>query len=173
MYKTFRRRDGFTIVELLIVIVVIAILATITIVAFNGVQGRARDSQRMADINAIAKGLEIYRQLYGDYPLSSNNGAGSWEVSSISPDTFLDDLTIKNVMSSVPVDPTNTGNSDVSGSKIYMYYRYSAGTAGCPSAFYVLIAKTGETGAVSPNSPGFKCGTYTASGFYVRGNTVN
>ena len=37
-------RSGFTIVELLIVIVVIAILAAITIVAFNGIQERARAS---------------------------------------------------------------------------------------------------------------------------------
>jgi prepilin-type N-terminal cleavage/methylation domain-containing protein len=37
-----RRQQGFTIVELLIVIVVIAILAAITIVAYNGIQNRAR-----------------------------------------------------------------------------------------------------------------------------------
>ena len=41
-----KRRTGFTIVELLIVIVIIAILAAITIVAYNGLQQRARDSQR-------------------------------------------------------------------------------------------------------------------------------
>ena len=41
-----KKQTGFTIVELLIVIVVIGILAAITIVAFNGVQQRARDAQR-------------------------------------------------------------------------------------------------------------------------------
>ena len=49
---------GFTIVELLIVIVVIAILAAITIVAYNGIQQRARDAQRMTDISNIAKALQ-------------------------------------------------------------------------------------------------------------------
>ncbi|RYF29318.1 MAG: prepilin-type N-terminal cleavage/methylation domain-containing protein [Chloroflexi bacterium] len=39
-------KSGFTIVELLIVIVVIGILAAITIVAFNGVQKRAQQSKR-------------------------------------------------------------------------------------------------------------------------------
>lgn len=48
---------GFTIVELLIVIVVIGILAAITIVAFNGVQNRARTSSRDADISQYYKAV--------------------------------------------------------------------------------------------------------------------
>ena len=47
------KQRGFTIVELLIVIVVIGVLAAITIVAYNGIQSRARDSARVSDINAI------------------------------------------------------------------------------------------------------------------------
>ena len=50
-----RRPDGFTIVELLIVIVVIAILAAITIVAFNGIQDRARNSSIQTDLTNFAK----------------------------------------------------------------------------------------------------------------------
>jgi prepilin-type N-terminal cleavage/methylation domain-containing protein len=52
--------SGFTIVELLVVIVVIAILAAITIVAYNGIQARARDTQRIQDIKTIAKAHELY-----------------------------------------------------------------------------------------------------------------
>ncbi|MCA9336117.1 prepilin-type N-terminal cleavage/methylation domain-containing protein, partial [Candidatus Saccharibacteria bacterium] len=44
------KKTGFTIVELLIVIVVIAILAAITIVAYNGIQQRSRDSIRKSDL---------------------------------------------------------------------------------------------------------------------------
>lgn len=54
------RHKGFTIVELLIVIVVIGILAAITIVAFNGVQQQARDSQRKSDVKQIAKALQLW-----------------------------------------------------------------------------------------------------------------
>jgi prepilin-type N-terminal cleavage/methylation domain-containing protein len=52
-----KRQKGFTIVELLIVIVVIGILAAIVIVAFNGVQQRARDTLRKQHANELAKAL--------------------------------------------------------------------------------------------------------------------
>lgn len=54
-------RKGFTIVELLIVIVVIGILAAITIVAFNGVQSRAHRSTAMSDLSAFRKKMELYK----------------------------------------------------------------------------------------------------------------
>lgn len=55
------RRSGFTIVELLIVIVVIAILAAITIVAYNGIQERARASSVASALNQVNKKLAIYQ----------------------------------------------------------------------------------------------------------------
>ncbi len=62
------RRTGFTIVELLIVIVVIAVLASITVVAFNGVQARSRDSHRVSDIKQVHKALEVFYATNGYYP---------------------------------------------------------------------------------------------------------
>ena len=62
------KQRGFTIVELLIVIVVIAILAAITVVAFNGVQARSRDNARIAKITGIAKAIELYYVDNGRYP---------------------------------------------------------------------------------------------------------
>lgn len=63
-----QRQHGFTIVELLIVIVVIAILAAITIVAYNGIQQRARDNARISKIQGIAKAIELYKVDNGRYP---------------------------------------------------------------------------------------------------------
>ncbi|MGN6330311.1 MAG: type II secretion system protein [Motilibacteraceae bacterium] len=63
-----RRSAGFTIVELLIVIVVIGILVAITIVAYNGVQARARDSARIDKIKSIAQAIELYKVDNGQYP---------------------------------------------------------------------------------------------------------
>lgn len=65
----WHKRHGFTIVELLIVIVVIAILAAITIVAFNGVQQRAANSSKKAAVQSISKLISLYRTEHnGEYP---------------------------------------------------------------------------------------------------------
>lgn len=59
---------GFTIVELLIVIVVIGILAAITIVAFNGIQQRARNTQTINGATAYHKAILQYATLTNSYP---------------------------------------------------------------------------------------------------------
>lgn len=68
MSVTPKRRTGFTIVELLIVIVVIAILATISVVAYKGVQSRARDALRIDKVTKLARALELYKVDKGYYP---------------------------------------------------------------------------------------------------------
>lgn len=70
---------GFTIVELLIVIVVIGILAAITIVAYNGIQERARATTVMTDLSSAAKLLAVHEVDAGNYPATlaaANNGQG-------------------------------------------------------------------------------------------------
>jgi len=62
------RQSGFTIVELLVVIVVIGILAAITIVSFNGVQNKANDVTVQSDLKNIAKQFELYKLDNGVYP---------------------------------------------------------------------------------------------------------
>jgi len=53
--------SGFTIVELLIVIVVIAILAAVSIVAYNGAQDRAKISRANADLVSLEKAVQLAR----------------------------------------------------------------------------------------------------------------
>lgn len=59
---------GFTIVELLIVIVVIAILATISIVAYQGIQDRAEASKTVSAVQAYKKALQLYKVDKDSYP---------------------------------------------------------------------------------------------------------
>ena len=83
MQKTFlsvRDTRGFTIVELLIVIVVIAILAAITIVAYNGIQNRAHDSAVQTDLRQLGQSMSRYYVENNDtFPAMSASGAGSFQ----------------------------------------------------------------------------------------------
>ena len=63
-----QRRRGFTIVELLVAIVVIAILASITVVAYNGMQDRAYATDLMSRINTYKKLLQLYHTEHGRFP---------------------------------------------------------------------------------------------------------
>lgn len=63
-----RALPGFTIVELLIVVVVIAILASISAVAYNGVTGRANDISVQTDLDNMSKTLLMSGIDTGTYP---------------------------------------------------------------------------------------------------------
>jgi prepilin-type N-terminal cleavage/methylation domain-containing protein len=62
------KSTGFTIVELLIVIVVVGILAAISLVAFTGVQKKAVVSTLQSDLAGAIKQLDLYRVDFGAYP---------------------------------------------------------------------------------------------------------
>lgn len=64
-------KHGFTIVELLIVIVVIAILAAISIVAYNGIQNRAENTKTIDGVAAYTKLFSFYAVDNGAYPGTS------------------------------------------------------------------------------------------------------
>ena len=73
----FSKQKGFTIVELLIVVVVIAILAAITIVSYNGIQSKAQLSKVDSDIATLNKAILIARNSKSEVALRyvTNNTA--------------------------------------------------------------------------------------------------
>ena len=77
-----RKKSGFTIVELLIVIVVIAILAAITIVAYNGIRQRANNNAIIHSVSQTIKSIQSYYAATSEYPSTSGssfcitNGSG-------------------------------------------------------------------------------------------------
>jgi prepilin-type N-terminal cleavage/methylation domain-containing protein len=83
---------GFTIVELLIVIVVIGILAAITIVAYNGIQGRAIAASLQSDLDNASKQLKLFQVDNSAYPTtndcSASPAAGSICLKSASGTTY-------------------------------------------------------------------------------------
>lgn len=151
------KSHGFTIVELLIVIVIIAILASITIVAYNGIQERARDAQRLQDVKKIETALRIFlvNSSTGTLPAPTSVN-GSWEQSNEdNPGDFIESLVSSGTISKVPIDPVN------SSSMHYRYYRYNAGDYGCDitkGAFGILqVVDMQTSGRPHPQSPGFSC----------------
>lgn len=167
------RIRGFTIVELLIVIVVIAILAAIVIVAYNGVQAKARDNRRTVDMQSIQKALEVYKISNGNYPNydPANEAPDGWESSYVTG-AFIKTLkTSGAIATTTPVDPINNSTS------YYRYYKYTAGQYGCDSTrgdYYVLqIKKLDATTAAA--GPGFQCSgrNWAASGSWTSGAYVN
>ncbi|HET9850164.1 MAG TPA: prepilin-type N-terminal cleavage/methylation domain-containing protein [Candidatus Saccharimonadales bacterium] len=78
MFSKLKDKRGFTIVELLIVIIVIGILATLVITTYNGVQSKARDTKRKTDLNSIQGQVEAYNAQNGYYPTNANMNTASF-----------------------------------------------------------------------------------------------
>lgn len=74
-HTTTSDRRGFTIVELLIVIVVIGVLAAITIVAYNGVQDRSNNLRTEDAVGKFRRALIMYATENGSYPLGGTTSA--------------------------------------------------------------------------------------------------
>ncbi len=66
-FKVKNKYKGFTIVELLIVVVVIGILASIVTVAYTGITARANDEHRVSDVEVVKKFLAVYYIKNGHY----------------------------------------------------------------------------------------------------------
>jgi prepilin-type N-terminal cleavage/methylation domain-containing protein len=133
-----RNKQGFTIVELLIVIVVIGILALLVINTYGGVQQKARNAKRQNDVKSIQTQLEAFYTQNSYYPsLTDMNNA-----------TFLN-TNMKSLDQEALIDPSNPTSSKTlvaaPAAKSYSYaVSNSAGTS-CEAndttcAQYILTA---------------------------------
>lgn len=75
-------QNGFTLVELLIVIVVISVLAAITIIAYNNIAQRAAQAVLKSDLSQAETQLETTRVDTGSYPLTSDVSSGAYQLKS-------------------------------------------------------------------------------------------
>ncbi len=116
---------GFTLIELLVVIAIIGVLSSIVLASLNAVRMKSRDSERIADMNALIRALELAR-FDGDLPTT---GSGVYTVVGGNTNPALR-TRLSQYLSSIPYERTLTVvNTDFN-------YRYcnrssTSSTSGC------------------------------------------
>ena len=120
-----RKQTGFTIVELLIVIVVIGILAALVITTFTGIQQKARDTERQTDIKAIYGQVEAYYAQNGKYPALADLNTATWRTTNMKG---LDQEALR--------DPKNSTATkyDLADTAAANVYSYAVTPSGCDNS---------------------------------------
>lgn len=118
------KRQGFTLIEVLVSATIIAVLVAIGVVSFQSVNKRSRNTKRRADVEQIRSALEMYRADNGYYP---SDGSGSWTDA-----TNLETSLVTTYIAQIPSDPT-TG----------VTYRYKGtNPLGAPTRYYGYCVST-------------------------------
>lgn len=149
------KNQGFTIVELLIVVVVIAILAAITIVSYNGITSRANHSASKSAAATLQKKTELYFSEVGNYPIAKANLTSGTDKSYYIPATAFgsaaptaDTTGTKGTGYAQLVPCVASGSTldatTVTGAKIYYYSYGSEGVAKGVTPFATLGTCTTE-----------------------------
>ncbi len=104
------KQYGFTIVELLIVIVVVGVLDAITVIAFNGIRTKAANAQTHSIVSTHAKTLRLYLTQTGSYPPGLTlracfDGTASCWAGAVQADSDILMAALKQVSSNYPTQP--------------------------------------------------------------------
>jgi prepilin-type N-terminal cleavage/methylation domain-containing protein len=146
MISLKRKQSGFTIVELLIVIVVIGILAALVVTTFSGIQKKARNTERETDIKAIHTQLEAVWAQNNYYPtLAQINDGTTWRPANMKS---LDAEALK--------DPKGSAQTLVAAATSTAYG----------------YAPTKDDGTACDNTAGNECTKYTLTANYEGGGTT-
>lgn len=138
------KNKGFTLIELVVSMAIIAILAAAGLSSFTTSQIKGRDGRRKSDLNQLSRALELYYNDYGQYPAGTNGlimscgglcitecnwGAGPF-CSSRNTETIY--------MQQLPKDPSSTSRQ---------YYYYSSGTT---YALYSWLENNNDAAIITP-----------------------
>jgi prepilin-type N-terminal cleavage/methylation domain-containing protein len=145
------RKKGFTILELLITIAIVAIITTFAVITFPGTQAAARDSRRKTDLRQFQSSLEVFA--------NKNNGLYPNYSSGSSMSTLCATLSITGACVDDPKPPStyryiSTGGSGAAGSATattYLLYATLEKQVGGASQYWVLCS-TGSVGRIATAS---------------------
>lgn len=158
-------KSGFTLVELIVVLIVIGILSSIVLVTFNNAQAKSRDTRRIADLNNIAEAIGSYRAKYSnDISTGSGcgyqgNGSGWFNYTGTSyTKSILTCLTEKGYLSNNVIEPYNcTSTTDPSSDckkQGYAYMKYTAGSGDTSvTCIYARLEASGDTADLTSANP--------------------
>ncbi|MFW5703310.1 MAG: DUF5050 domain-containing protein [Patescibacteria group bacterium] len=119
---------GFTLIEILIAVSIIALLILVPILAFGQIQKQSRDAKRKSDVSQIQQALSQYQAENGDYPQN------------------LDDLVTEGYLAEIPIDPLQGQAVQDTQGDIYDY-AYSLSDDGTNYSIVAPLEEDGEEGA--------------------------
>lgn len=144
-------KNGFTLVEVMVVVTIIGILLALSAAGLQGARASSRDAQRKSDIEDLRSALEIYRADCGSYPTASGAHGLAFGTGTIVGNGSVGCPVANIYMSSIPQDPEF-------GSKSKSYEYIPNGTNSLYTLCAVLEHGTG-TPAGCGGSVSQKCGT--------------
>lgn len=143
---------GFTIIELLIVLVVIGILSTLVITTYSGVQSKNRNNDRQATIDTLQGQLETYYAQNNMYPTLGNVNSAEWRKANLKglPNDALKDPSWDKDNKSCTFNNEPTASTEPADN-CYAYQVTTADGSACdnqatPCAQYTLTAKLEGSG---------------------------
>ena len=163
-------KKGFTLIELMIVMVIMGILATIGVTAFISSQIKGRDVTRKANLRAIASALELYYNDKGAYPIGASGTFSSCYTTTLSGPgacgtsypVFKDTANTSTIyMAQFPTDPV-----------ISQKYYYVSDATGKQYQMYAHLENTQDPAIITPAAAGTNCGTAACNFGLASTNTL-
>lgn len=163
MIRNSKKSKAFTLVELLVVVIIISILATIAITSYNGAQRVARDNKRKADLQTIGSAYLIEYQDTKSWIATTVaggvqegiNGNGFFNLTGVYTAGMSSTLAARGYLTTSPSDPLITDNSKKTqtvGSFAAVQYQkhlcYASGTTANPSGI-VLFARLEDSKSIA------------------------
>lgn len=144
------RNHGFSYIELIVVIAVLAILAGVLVPRVSNQMASSRDERRLEDVQLIRNAIEQFHADKGYYPPADQNTSyGGWDVSH--DGSFIDTLHREGYLEEDVRDPINDETYH------YRYFVYEQGAYGCKgtSKYFVLGVRNFESRVFADQNTGF------------------